>query len=102
MRDSCIGCEHYEPVGEGYGLCVMDAIPVSVMADYEPTKNHLRCQIGETNNNDSYGEMAYQNDEKSPQQMEREGWCNDCTENLYNCTRNNHCEGYRRYNEDTN
>ena len=81
IRKSCVGCNDYEPVGEGFGLCLMDEIPVTVIADYQPTKNHLRCQT------------AYR--------MQSEGWCDDCQEDVKKCIRQSMCEGYRRINEKT-
>jgi hypothetical protein len=70
-----------------------DSLPVCVLADYKPTKNFLQCQ---KNNpaNESYGDMAYQKEEKLPAQMLEEGWCDDCTGSYYHCKLEGKCAGY--------
>ena len=82
---NCIRCEHFEPVGDGFGLCVEDALPVTVYADYEPTKNYLKCLK-----------------DKSVKQMWNDGWCKDCSGDPKICNEQKECEGYRRFNENTN
>lgn len=99
MKKHCAQCEHYLPIYDGCGLCNKDALPVTVLCDYEPTKNFLQCQR-EKPNADKYGDMAYQVDEKTPKQMQEEGWCDGCEENTYVCERNCRCEGYARYKEE--
>lgn len=58
MVNDCRQCEHYEPVGEGFGLCMRDAIGVMVISDYEKTKNYMHCRSH--NEEDKFGPMAYQ------------------------------------------
>ena len=99
--DKCIKCDDYEPIADGYGVCMRNSIAITVIADYEPTKNYNHCEKKQELSS-MYGEMAYQKDEPTPKEMAANGWCDDCTENLYNCERNNRCEGYRRYNESIN
>ena len=41
--DMCINCKHNVCVGDGYCLCTRDAIPVTVIDDYEPTKYFCHC-----------------------------------------------------------
>ena len=79
IKESCIRCDKYENIGEGFGLCVMDEIPVTVIADYKPTKNHLRC--------------------KTAYKMQSEGWCDDCIEDVSKCIKNGKCEGHKIYDE---
>ena len=83
MADNCMQCEHFEPLYDGFGLCVMDEIPVTVLADYVPTKNYMRCKT-------------------KPSKMKEDGWCNDCDGDVKICESQNECEGYRRFNENTN
>lgn len=63
MVDDCRRCEHYESVTDGYGLCVKDAIPVMVVADYGPTKNFKYCEK-KLKLSSYYGEMPYQKEDK--------------------------------------
>ena len=105
--EKCIKCENYEPVSDGYGLCMRDAIGVMVISDYEPTKNYAYCEEDNKKaesilGNMKYGQMSYQKDTKTAYQMQKEGWCDDCCENVAKCIEQSQCEGYRRYNEDTN
>lgn len=98
MIKHCAQCEKYLAISDGYGLCNKDALPVMVISDYEPTKNFLQCQKTEFPKN-QYGEMPYQADEKTPQEMFKEGWCNGCEGSAYQCERNGRCEGYVKYKE---
>lgn len=104
MIKDCRQCEHYEPISDGYGLCMKDAIGVMVVDDYQPTKNFMHCMkkalsiLGSM----QYGQMAYQKDTKTAYQMQAEGWCDDCCQNVNDCVKQGECEGYRRYNENTN
>lgn len=99
--EKCIKCEHYEPVYDGYGLCMRDAIGVMVVADYKPTKNCNHCEKGKLELSSVYGEMAYQRETKTAYQMQHEGWCDGCAEDVDKCIKQSECEGYRRYNETT-
>ena len=81
VKESCQNCDNYEYLGEGFGLCKMDAIPVTVTADYQPTKNYLRC--------------------KTAYYMQSKGWCDDCAEDINTCIKQGKCEGHRRYDENT-
>lgn len=98
MIKHCAQCEDYLPIHDGYGMCNKDALPVTVIADYEPTKNFLQCQ-NESDVTERYGEMAYQTDEKTPLQMMNEGWCSGCDGNAHYCQLNGKCEGYSKYKE---
>lgn len=97
---SCVQCEYYQSIYDGYGMCMKDALPVSVLADYKPTKNFLQCQKNMPTN-ESYGDMAYQK-EKLPAQMLEEGWCEDCDGNSFSCQIAGRCEGYVKYEEEKN
>ena len=99
--EKCIRCKHYEPVGDGYGLCMRDAIGITVVADYEPTKNYNHCEKGKWELDSSYGQMAYQKESKTAYQMQHEGWCDGCIVDVGECIKQGQCEGYRRYNETT-
>ena len=105
--EKCIKCVHYEPVYDGYGLCMRNAVGVMVVADYEPTKNYNHCErVDELKakailSSMQYGQMAYQKETKTAYQMQHEGWCDGCAGNVYRCIRQSECEGYRRYNEKT-
>lgn len=48
--DKCIHCEHYVSVGDGYGLCTKEAICVTVVDNYEPTKYLAYCEEAENEN----------------------------------------------------
>lgn len=100
--EKCIKCEHYQSVYDGYGLCMKDAIGIMVVDDYEPTKNYNYCERGKTEMATAYGEMAYQKESKTAYQMQHEGWCDDCTEDVRKCIKQSRCEGYRRYHENIN
>ena len=63
MVNDCRRCEHYENIGDGYGLCTKDAIPVMVVADYEPTKNFKHCEK-KLELSSYYGRMAYQKEDR--------------------------------------
>lgn len=102
LKKGCIACEHADCICDGYVMCSKDAIEVMVIADYVPTKNHLHCLSDKIKENNSYGEMAYQKETKTAYQMQHEGWCDDCTENIYTCIRQGECEGYKKYNENSN
>lgn len=39
----CEACHYFERIGDGHAMCMKDAIPVVVLADYERTKNYLKC-----------------------------------------------------------
>ena len=43
-KKHCVRCEHYIGIADGYGMCNKDELPVTVIADYEPTKNFLQCE----------------------------------------------------------
>lgn len=99
MIKLCVQCEHYEPIADGCGMCARDALPVTVLCDYEPTKNFLHCK-NEVQMKNKYGEMAYQVDEKTPQEMLEEGWCDGCVQDVHICDVNGRCEGYVKYAEE--
>lgn len=108
MVNDCRKCEHFERVGDGYGMCTEETIPILVVDDYEPTDKYLQCQKRKRNTTGRllsgmcYGQMAYQKDTKTAYQMQNEGWCDDCDEDINKCIKQSQCEGYRRYNENTN
>lgn len=79
----CEKCDYYESVGDGFGMCKVEPIPVMVMEDGKPTKNYIQCK------------------KKTAYHMQHEGWCDDCGEDINKCIKQGKCEGYRRYDEDT-
>ena len=105
MVNDCRKCECYENIGDGYGMCTKEAIPILVVDNYEPTEYFMSCQKRKEEtarrvlSNMSYGQMAYQQERKTAYQMQSEGWCDDCDYDVTKCIKQSQCEGYRRHNE---
>ena len=94
----CIKCEHCNCVTDGYYLCMKDAIPVTVIDDYKPSKNYAYCKKNKIEIASKYGQMAYQKEVK-PQEMLEKGFCATCENNAYRCEVNGTCEGHKKCKE---
>ena len=102
IRKGCIGCEHADHITDGFVMCGKDAIEVMVIADYVPTKNHLHCLRDNLKEKISHGDMAYQKESKTAYQMQHDGWCDDCSQDINMCLKQGECEGYKKYHENSN
>lgn len=99
MVNDCKTCEYLERVGDGYGMCTKETIPIMVINNYEPTKNYNHCEKDKLELGSYYGEMAYQKDNfKTMYQMSKEGWCDDCLGNPNECQEKGRCQGYENTN----
>ena len=105
MCNDCKECDYLERVGDGYGMCTKEVIPIMVINNYEPTEHYLMCQKCIENianrvvSNMSYGQMSYQKDNfKTMYQMSKEGWCDDCLGDPNKCQEEGRCKGYENIN----
>ena len=69
MVNDCRRCEYYENIGDGYGMCTDEAIPVLVVDNYEPTDKFMQCSKRKRETTKrilsgmQYGQMAYQKED---------------------------------------
>ena len=64
MVNDCRRCEYYENIGDGYGMCTDEAIPVLVVDNYEPTDKFMQClKCKQVLSGVQYGQMAYQKED---------------------------------------
>lgn len=94
----CIKCEHCNCVADGYYLCMKDAIPITVIDNYQPSKNYAYCKKNKVETSGMYGPMAYQKEMK-PREMLEKGFCAKCENNAYHCETKGICDGYKPYKE---